>query len=137
MARPLRKFSEVLLQRLRALSPEDVFRLLDCFVTVDTTFEPTKDKNTKLYRVTSADYQEHYDFLVTGNLWFDKSAPEEQERKGGRDGISLAMYLTKSEFVPAVKLLQKALADHPVAESSRRLTVTVNHDFRSLDDVVG
>lgn len=137
MARPLRRFSDALIQRLRDLSPKQIFILLDCFVTDDPTFVPTKDKSTKLYRVTTADYQKHYDFLVTGNLWFDKSASDEQPRKGGRDGISLAMYLTGNEFVSTVKLLQKALAEHSSEiNSSRRTTVSVNHEFQSLDEII-
>ncbi|EBC1886535.1 hypothetical protein BU332_22745 [Salmonella enterica] len=100
--RARRSFSPALLERLRAMTPQEAMTLLGVYWKRDPDFRPTKDPRTvRLYVSLDGGVIE---LLATGPKWYDT-----RRERGGGGAIDLTMHLFRLDFVTAVKRLQAAL----------------------------
>lgn len=102
MSRARRSFSPELLDKLRAMTPQETLDSLGIYWKRDPDFVPVKNARTlRLYVSIDGGVIE---LLATGPKWYDTRMD-----KGGGGAIDLAMHLFRLDFVSAVKRLQSVL----------------------------
>lgn len=98
----LKSFDKKLLEKYRNLDCERIIPIVCDYFKEDTTFRPTKNDNTRRWNIKVLDKE--LEILTTGPKWFDV-----RSQKGGGGAIDLIMHLMESDFVSAVKLLNKII----------------------------
>lgn len=85
--------------RLRSMSADDTFKLLDLYTKTDREYQPQKNAQSK--RVNVSVGSSVIELIVTDAKWYDSRA-----QRGGGGAIDLTMHLYREPFVKAVQRLQ-------------------------------
>lgn len=96
------KVTSTELETWRSMPVLDVFTRLDAHVKADRDFVPRKAMLTR--RVHVSVNGGDWEFLVTGNRWFDTRA-----EVGGGGAVDLVMHVFNLKFKPAIALLRDRL----------------------------
>ncbi len=96
-----RSFDPQTLVRLREVPLVQAIEALGLYAKRDSTFEPTQDRATERWIVSSDDAT--FELLFTRAKWFDT-----REGRGGGGAIDLVAHLLGLSFVDAVKRMRAA-----------------------------
>lgn len=106
-----KKFSDEQVSEIRALTLTDTLELLGLHVREDSTYEPTKNQNSKRLYVSMGG--KVHELLVTGEKFFDMHT-----EKGGGGSIDLVMLLHKASFRQAMSMLIEQIERKKYAQPS-------------------
>ena len=97
------RFSDALLEQVRAMLLTTALESLGYHVAVDRDFTPAKDVRSQRWIIAGANGSAS-ELVVTGVKWFDTRGD-----CGGCGAVDLVMHLEQLSFVAAVKCLAGAL----------------------------
>ncbi len=104
------------MQRADALRALPLLKALDvvgAYAKLDTSYEPTKNRNSSRYHVSAN--SRDYELLICREKWFDTRAC-----KGGGGAIDLTMHLFGEPFNKALRRLDSAVTKAFVNSVGRR-----------------